>query len=101
IDIELLNLFDMFEPYGEANKRPTFLIQDAHIEDIKIFGREKNHSKIIIKQNNSDLNSLELTLYKEVFEIPQDKKITCSYTVNKNIWNNRINIQLLINKIYL
>ncbi|QFR48216.1 single-stranded-DNA-specific exonuclease RecJ [Sulfurimonas lithotrophica] len=101
IDIELLNIFDMFEPYGEANKRPTFLIQNAYIEDIKIFGREKNHSKIIIRQNKDDLNSLELTLFREVFEMPQNKKITCSYTVNKNIWNNRISTQLLINKIYI
>lgn len=100
IDIELLKIFEMFEPYGEANKRPSFLIQDAHVEDVKVFGREKNHSKIILKQNKDDISSLELTLFKQVFEIPEDKKITLSYTVNKNEWNNRVNIQLLVNKIY-
>ena len=100
IDMELLKIFDMFEPYGEANKRPTFLIQNAHVEDVKVFGREKNHSKIILKQNKDDLSSLELTLFKEVFKIPENKKVTLSYTVNKNEWNNRVNIQLLVNKIY-
>lgn len=100
IDIELLNIFDKFEPYGEANKRPAFLIENAYVEDVKIFGREKNHSKIILKQNESDLYSLELTLFKQIFEVPENKRITLSYTINKNEWNNRINIQLLVNKIY-
>jgi single-stranded-DNA-specific exonuclease len=100
IDMELLNIFDMFEPYGEANKRPSFLIQNAYVEDVKVFGREKNHSKIILKQNKEDISSLELTLFKQVFEIPQNKRITLSYTINKNEWNNRTNIQLLVNKIY-
>lgn len=100
IDMELLNIFDMFEPYGEANKRPAFLIENAYIEDVKVFGREKNHSKIILKQNEHDISTLELTLFKQVFEIPDNKKITCSYTINRNEWNNRVNIQLLINKIY-
>lgn len=100
IDMELLNIFDMFEPYGEANKRPSFLIQNAYVEDVKVFGRERNHSKIILRQNESDLRTLELTLFKQVFEIPQNKKLTCSYSINKNEWNNKINIQLLVNKIY-
>jgi len=100
IDMELLNIFDMFEPYGEANKRPSFLIQNAYVEDVKVFGREKNHSKIILRQNQSDLSALELTLFKQVYEIPQNRKITCSYTINKNEWNNKVTIQLLVNKIY-
>jgi len=100
IDLELLNIFDTFEPYGEANKRPTFLIQNAYVQDIKVFGREKNHSKIILKQEQNDLTQLELILFKQVYEMPQDKQITCSYTINKNVWNNKVSIQLLINKIY-
>jgi single-stranded-DNA-specific exonuclease len=100
IDHELLNIFDMFEPYGEANKRPAFLIENAYVEDVKVFGKDKNHSKIILKQNKDDISSLELTLFKRVYEIPQDRTISCSYTVSKNEWNNRVNIQLLVNKIY-
>ena len=100
IDSELLNIFDMFEPYGEANKRPTFLIDNGYVEDVKVFGRDKNHSKIILKQHIDDLRTIELILFKEVYEIPENRRISCSYTVNKNEWNNRVNIQLLISKIY-
>ncbi len=100
IDLELLNIFDSFEPFGEANPRPTFLIKDAMIIEVKTFGKEKNHSKIIVRQNQHERKTLELILFKQVLKIPQDRKLTCSYSVNKNEWNNRINIQLLINKLY-
>ncbi len=100
IDLELLNIFDSFEPFGEANPRPTFLIKDAEIIEVKTFGKEKNHSKIIVRQNQHETKTLELILFKQVLEIPKNRKLTCSYSVNKNEWNNLINIQLLINKLY-
>lgn len=100
IDLELLSIFDKFEPFGEANPRPTFLIKDAQIVEIKTFGKEKNHSKITVRQNQHDRKTLELILFKQVLEMPQNKKLTCSYSINKNEWNNRITIQLLINKLY-
>lgn len=100
IDLELLNIFDKFEPFGEANSRPTFLIKDAQIVEVKTFGKEKNHSRIIVRQNKHDRKTLELILFKQVLEIPQNAKLTCSYSINKNEWNNQINIQLLINKLY-
>ncbi len=100
IDLELLNIFDNFEPFGEANPRPTFLIKDAQIVEVKTFGKEKNHSKIVIRQNPHERKTLELILFKQVLEIPQDRKLTCSYSVNKNEWNNKISIQLLITKLY-
>ena len=100
IDLELLSIFDNFEPFGEANPRPTFLIKNADIVEIKTFGKEKNHSKIVVRQNQHDRKTLELILFKQVLEMPQNKKITCSYSINKNEWNNKIYIQLLINKLY-
>ena len=100
IDLDLLNLLDNFEPYGEANQKPLFLIKDAQIIEIKLFGKEKNHSKIIIRQFSHERKTIELILFKKVFTMPDDKKLTCSYRVSKNEFNNRVSAQLIINKIY-
>ncbi len=99
IDLELLSLLDRFEPYGEANCRPLFLIQDAEIVEIKLFGKDKSHSKIIIRQFSHERKTIELILFKKVFIMPDDKKLSCSYRVTKNEFNNNISIQLIINKI--
>jgi len=100
IDFELLGLLDRFEPYGEANSRPLFLMKDAQILEIKIFGKNKAHSKITVRQFTNERKTIELILFKQVFQMPDNKKITCDYRVVKNEFNSTTSIQLIINKIY-
>jgi len=100
IDLTLLNLLDKFEPYGEANLRPLFFIKDAEIIEIKLFGKEKNHSKIIVRQFKHESKTIELVLFKKVFCMPENKKLNCNYRVTKNEFNNKISVQLIINKTY-
>ena len=100
IDDELLDILEKFEPYGEANHRPLFLFQEAEVVSIKLLGAEKAHSKIEIRQYPHQRKTLELLAFKTVFEMPHDRKITCSYSIAKNEFNGRISLQLLVNKIY-
>ncbi len=90
IDLELLNLLESFEPYGEANLRPSFLIEDAEVVSIKLMGSDKSHSRIEIRQFPHQRKTVEIIAFRTVFQMPQDRKITCSYTVAKNEFNNRI-----------
>ncbi len=100
IDLELLSLLETFEPYGEANPRPSFLIKDAQVVSIKLMGSDKSHSRIEVRQHQHDRKTIELIAFRRVFEMPENKNITCTYTVSKNEFNNRISAQLLINKIF-
>jgi len=100
IDLDLINLLDNFEPYGEGNSRPSFLIKDAEIIEIKLFGKDKTHSKIIVRQFNHERKTIELILFKRVLEMPINRRLTCNYKVAKNEFNSRVSIQLIINKIY-
>ncbi|MBA3027119.1 MAG: single-stranded-DNA-specific exonuclease RecJ [Sulfurimonas sp.] len=100
IDFELLDLLEQFEPYGEANLRPRFLIKNAEVVSIKLLGADKTHSKIEIRQEAHERKTLELVAFRTVFEMPENKKITCSYTIAKNEFNNKTSLQLLVNKIY-
>lgn len=100
IDMELLNMLESFEPFGEANLRPRFLLRDAEVVNIKLMGSDKSHSKIEVRQFPHARRTLELIAFRTVFEMPEDKRLTCSYTVAKNEFNNRISVQLLLNKIY-
>lgn len=100
IDIELLDLLAQFEPYGEANPRPKFFIKNAEVINIKLMGADKSHSRIEIRQNPQDIKTVELIAFRKVYEMPKDKKISCSYTVAKNEFNNKTSAQLLVNKIF-
>jgi len=100
IDLELLALLEQFEPFGEANLRPSFLLHEAEVVSIKLMGADKSHSKIEVRQFPHALKTLELIAFRTVYEMPEDKKITCSYTVAKNEFNNKVSLQLLLGKIY-
>ncbi len=100
IDAELLSLLEQFEPYGEANLRPTFLIKDAEVVSIKLMGADKSHSRIEVRQYPHQRTTIELIAFRRVFEMPENKKLTCSYSVAKNEFNGRISPQLLVNKIF-
>lgn len=100
IDFELMDILENFEPYGEANSRPLFLIKDAKIIKIDTFGKDKSHSKIIVGDIKNSNKSVEFILFKNIYEMPQDQKLTCSYRAIKNEFNSKCSIQLIINKIY-
>lgn len=100
LDFEFLNILESFEPYGEANPRPTFLIKDAEVVSIKLMGKEKSHSRIEIREYPHQRNTKELIAFRRVFEMPEDKKITAQYKVAKNEFNGRVSLQLLVDKIY-
>lgn len=100
VDLELLSLLEQFEPYGEGNLRPTFLIQDAEVLSIKLMGADKSHSRIEVRQHPHQRKTLELIAFRNVFEMPEDKKITCSYAVAKNEFNGKTSVQLLVKKIF-
>ena len=100
IDFDLLNLLDNFEPYGEANSKPLFFIEDAQVLEIKTFGKDRSHSKITIRQFAHERTTIELILFKKVFQMPEDKKLTCNYRIIKNEFNSKVSIQLIITKIY-
>ena len=100
IDFELLDILEKFEPYGEANPRPRFLVKDAEVLGIKLFGADHSHSRVNLRFFQHERQSHELLAFREVLSMPEDRKLTCSYTVNKNEFNGRVSIQLMIERIY-
>ncbi len=100
IDLELLELLDSFEPFGEANNRPVFLLKDAEVVSIKLMGADKSHSRIEVRQFPHQRKTVEIIAFRRVFEMPKNRKITCSYSVSKNEFNGKTRPQLLLNKMY-
>lgn len=100
IDLELLDIMEEFEPYGEANIRPTFLIENAEVINIKLMGADKSHSRIEVRQHSHQRATVELIAFRTVYEMPTDRKLTASYSVTKNEFRGKVSTQLLINKIY-
>ncbi len=100
IDFELLEILERFEPYGEANPRPRFLIKDAEVLSVKLFGADRSHSRVNLKFSPLERQSHELLAFRETLSVPDDRRMTCSYTVTKNEFNGKTSIQLMIERVY-
>lgn len=100
INFELLALLEQFEPYGEGNPRPRFLIRNADVVAVKLFGSDQSHSRIELRPSRISQKTLELIAFRRTLECPESKKMSCSYTINKNEWNGRVSLQLMVERIF-
>ncbi len=100
IDFELLKILEQFEPYGEANPRPRFIIKNAEVVSLKHFGSDQSHSRLCLRLFPHERKTYDLVAFKEVLQMPHDRKIDCSYTINKNMFNGNVSIQLMLERIY-
>lgn len=96
IDFELLNILKSFEPYGEKNPRPRFLIKDIKVKTNRLIGREQNHLKLILNAKNRVLESLFFNFDKKV---KSGDRIDILFTVSENNYRGLVTPQLLIQEI--
>ncbi|MFA6144486.1 MAG: single-stranded-DNA-specific exonuclease RecJ [Sulfurimonas sp.] len=100
ITYPLLALLEKYEPYGEGNPRPRFLMNNAHVVQIKLFGSDKSHSRLELRPNPLHPQSVELIAFRRIVESPKDQLMSCSYTVNKNEFNGRVSMQLMVERFF-
>jgi len=96
VDWELMEILSSFEPYGEANSRPKFLMRNLSVVDAKAIGADKNHLKLILTDGNFILQAVQFGFDKTV-NIGQIVDITGTLQINE--FNNQKNIQFLIEQI--
>lgn len=100
INFELLELLERFEPYGEGNPRPRFLLREAEVVSIKLFGSDQSHSRLELRPSRVQPKTLELVAFRRTLECPENKTMSCSYTVNRNEWNGRVSLQLMLERVF-
>ncbi len=101
IDNNFLNLINLFEPFGEGNQEPIFLMKNLSVLQVKLLGVQKKHIKINVKvsDDKSKLFFFELVgfnMAKNFKEIKPNDKIDVVFSVSVNHWNGEERIQLNI-----
>ena len=99
INLNLLDLLDAYEPFGEANPRPRFLAVDAYVDSVNYMGKERDHSRIGI-QLEGGIDKHDLIAFKQRYQMATDRRLTCSYTISKNEWNGKVSLQMMLDRLY-
>ncbi len=98
IDFKLVNMMKSYEPYGQGNPRPKFITKDVTIEDVSEMGKEKEHRRFTFLHNGVTQQAV-LFKTKEVFHIGE--VVSVIYGINENHFNNRVTLQLMVEKIII
>jgi single-stranded-DNA-specific exonuclease len=96
IGFDLLNILELYEPYGQKNPKPHFLLKNAYVQEGKVIGQNQNHQKLTLVSENATLESIEFNFDKEV-KTGNHVDVIC--TVSKNEFRGKISAQVMIKEI--
>jgi single-stranded-DNA-specific exonuclease len=96
IDLELINLIERFEPFGEANLKPKFIAKDVEILDIKTIGQNGEHKSYFLNDGTKAFRAVEFRS-KNSFKIGD--RVDIAYSIGKNEYNGNTYINLYIDKL--
>jgi single-stranded-DNA-specific exonuclease len=96
INFDLLNILENFEPYGQKNPKPSFLIKNAYVQSAKVIGQNQNHQKLTLISEEKTLESIEFNFNKQI-DIGNHIDLICN--ISKNEFRGSVNAQIMINHI--
>jgi single-stranded-DNA-specific exonuclease len=98
INPRFIRLLSQFEPFGPENMTPTFVTKN--IKDTgyaKPLGKEDEHLKLFVKQNNSEgFGAIAFNLGAKLEMVTNQKPFEAVYCIDENEFNGKVTLQLRI-----
>ncbi len=96
VDFELLEIIEEFEPYGQKNPKPSFILRDMYVKVDKEIGKDAGHLKLILQNGTNTLESIFFNYDKRV---RRGDVIDILFTLSRNDYRGLVTPQLLIKEI--
>lgn len=97
INEDLMEVLEMFEPFGKDNERPVFCSRSVQIMDINVMGFEQQHIKFRLKSENSRVvSALGFGQARKWQDCKVGDKIDIAYYLEVNEFNDKREIQMKI-----
>ncbi|WP_027398782.1 single-stranded-DNA-specific exonuclease RecJ [Anaerovorax odorimutans] len=99
INFNFINQLEELEPFGHKNEKPIFEMKNIKASKVTYMGKDKQHVKFNVQDNNKVLTCVLFNYLKEYNEIKSDFSYTIIGYPDVNVWNGKSQIQMLIRKI--
>jgi single-stranded-DNA-specific exonuclease len=96
VSFELLQILENYEPYGQKNPQPQFLLKDAYVNADRLLGVDANHLKMTLLSANK---SLEAIYFNYATKAQQGEHIDLVCTISKNEFRGNVTPQLMVQEI--
>jgi single-stranded-DNA-specific exonuclease len=91
---DLYNEIQSLSPFGMANPEPVFSTKNVSVEDIRIMGKDGTHLRLQLRQDKKLFEAVGFGMANLAAELHIGDKIDVAYTIDENIWNGNIKLQL-------
>ena len=98
INQELVEQIKSFEPTGLGNFAPSFITRNVEVLEARTVGKENTHLKLKLRKDSKVLDAIAFGLAKTYPLLP-NTYLDIIYSIEENIWNSHITLQLKIRDI--
>ena len=90
IDIPFVEHIDLLAPFGEGNRRPTFVSRGCTVVSADTMGAKKDHLRLqVLAPSGRRVKMLGFKQGDRLSEIGSGARIDLAYTLSINEWNGR------------
>lgn len=96
VDLEMLEILEFFEPYGQKNPKPIFRINSALVKSVRTIGKEAKHLKITVEKGGAIKEAL---FFNYDIKPKEGDKVSFIATIIKNSFKGKITPEFVIKEI--
>ena len=96
INYNLIKELEKLKPYGMANPSPSFLINNAIIEDSRKVGKEGNHLKMSVGLGQRLWDAVAFNVGSKFKFIEPNQRVSILTGLDRNEWNGISKIQFMV-----
>ena len=97
LDFELAEEIRQFEPFGEGNREPIFLMKNLLVEDIRKVGNGEKHLKLSLRAQDGTpkiFEAIGFNMTNGFSHLKTGNKADFVFTISEDNWNGNKKIQL-------
>ncbi len=97
INMELYSGIQALAPFGMGNSQPVFITRGVTVAGVNRVGKNKEHVQLMIEKDASLFKGIMFRYEKE--DLKPGVLADIAYSIEKNEWNGRVNIELRLKDI--
>lgn len=103
ISQDLIPILEMFAPYGSTNEYPIFALHKVTVLSAKTMGKDNSHLLISVQleDTSTPLKIIGWRKGKRLSEFVEGSTYTVAGSIEKNIWRDRVSLQMILKDIIL
>lgn len=97
LDFELTESLRKFEPFGEGNEEPLFLMKNLEVSELRTVGNGEKHLKLLLKATDGTpkiFEAIGFNLTNGFSHLKKGDKIDIVFTISEDNWNGNKKIQM-------